>query len=70
LDAFYSRPEVEDCLEDVHCGSYFRDGNGMVFVTECVRGTFAPGVMHDDLDALLMLKGRADVPCIQCMKTT
>ncbi len=40
----------------------------MVFVPEHVHDTFATGVMHDDLDAPIMLEGRADVPHIQCMK--
>jgi hypothetical protein len=68
LDAFYGRGEAVGCLEDAICGHYLRDGNGMVFVTEHVLDTFAPGVMHDDLDASIMLEGRGDVPHVQCVK--
>jgi hypothetical protein len=62
LDAFYGRSEAVGCLEDAICGPYFRDVNGMVFVMERVGDTFATGVAHDDLDALVMLEGWADVP--------
>jgi hypothetical protein len=69
LDAFYGRGEEVGCLEDAICGRYFRDGNGMVFVMERVGDTFATSVAHDDLDASIMLEGRADVPRVQCVKT-
>jgi hypothetical protein len=70
LDSFCGRSEVVGCLEDTIYGRYFRDGNGMVFVTECVRDMFATNVAHDDLDASIMLEQRADVPRVQCMKTS
>ncbi len=34
----------------------------MVLIMERVSDIFAPGVTHDDLDASIMLEGRADVP--------
>jgi hypothetical protein len=40
----------------------------MVFATERVRETFTTSVVHDDLDALIMLEGKADVPHVQCVK--
>jgi hypothetical protein len=69
LDALYGHGEAVGCLKDAISGSHFQDRNGMVFVMECVRDTFATSVAHDDLDASIMLEGRADVPCIQCTKT-
>ncbi len=69
MDAFYGRGEVVGCLEDAISGSHFQDGNGMVFVMEPVHDAFPTGVTHDDLDALIMLEGRADVPHVQFMKT-
>jgi hypothetical protein len=68
-DAFYGCGEAVGCLKDAICGRYFSNGNGMVFVAERVCDTFATYVMHDDLDALIMLEGRADVPRVQWVKT-
>ncbi len=69
MDTFYGHGEAVGCLEDAICGCYFTDGNGMVFVMECVGDTFAASVAHDDVDALIMLEGWADVPHIQFVKT-
>jgi hypothetical protein len=69
LDAFYGRGEVVGCLKHGICGRYFWDGNGMVIVMKRVHDAFATGVAYDDLDASIMLEGRADVPCVQCVKT-
>ncbi len=40
-----------------------------MFVTERVCDTFATSVVHDDLDAWIILEGRADAPHVQCVKT-
>ncbi len=69
LGCLYGRSEAVGCLKDAISGSHFRDRNGMVFVIERVHDTCPTGVAHDDLDASIMLEGRADVPCVQCMKT-
>ncbi len=69
MDTFYGCCEAVGCLKDAICGCYFRGGNDMVFVTEHVVDTFATGVMHDDLDASIMLEEMADVPRVQCVKT-
>ncbi len=69
MDAFYGRSEVVGCLKDAICGHDFRDENGMVFIMEHLGDTFAAGVAHDDLDALIMLEGWANVPRVQCVKT-
>ncbi len=61
MDTFFSRGEAVGCFEDVICGHHFRDGRGMVFVMDHVCDTFDTGVAHDDLDASIMLEGRADV---------
>ncbi len=69
LDAFYGRGESVGCLEDAISGCNDWDGNSMMFVQEHVRDTFATGVVHDDLDAPIMLEVRTDVPRVQCAKT-
>jgi hypothetical protein len=56
------------CLKDDISASHYLGGNGMMFVPERVD-TFATGFTHDDLDAPIMLEGRADVPHVQCVKT-
>jgi hypothetical protein len=68
LDALYGCGESVGCLEDAISGCNDWDGNGVMFVLECVRDTFATGVTHDDFDAPIMLEGRTDVPRVQCMK--
>jgi hypothetical protein len=69
LNAFYGRGEPVGCFEDAISGCINWDGNGVMFVPGCVRDTFATDVAHDDLDALIMLEVRTDVPRIQCVKT-
>ncbi len=57
------------CLKDAISGCNDWDGKGVMFVPELVRDKFATDVAHDDLDAPIMLKGKTDVPHVQCMKT-
>jgi hypothetical protein len=61
LDAFYGCSESVGCLEDAISGCNDWDGNGVMFEPKRVRDTFATSVVHDDLDAPIMLEGRTDV---------
>ncbi len=49
LDTFYGHGESVGYLKDLISVCNNWDGNGVMFVLECVRDTFATGVTHDVL---------------------